>query len=142
MEVAFMMREAGLSESVKRGIPKEQCIFVARKRGNDELAPSDELFREFDQRKKLLEGQYGKGSVEAHNQAFKDCDYEHRFREGILGNPDALKKLEEICSRSRKQDLYFVCYEGPSKACHRRILLRIAEERLNAKVIVEGVEPR
>lgn len=137
-----MLREAGLSESVRRGIPKEQRIFVARNRGHDELAPSDELFREFDQKKKLFEGEYGKGSVQAHNQAFIACDYEHRFREGILGNPDALKKLEEICSRSMKQDLYFVCYEGPTKACHRRILLRIAEERFSAEVHIEGVEPR
>jgi len=49
-----MLRESGLSETVKKGIPREQCVFVARKRGNDELAPSDDLFHDFDERKKLL----------------------------------------------------------------------------------------
>lgn len=137
-----MLREAGLSETVKKGIPSEQCVFVARKRGNDELAPSDDLFHDFDSRKKLLEKEYGKGSVQAHNQAFLDCNYERRFRERIAGNPEALKKLEGICARSRQQDLYLVCYEGPSKACHRRILLRIAEERFGAKIIIDGVEPK
>jgi len=137
-----MLREAGLSETVRKGIPREQCVFVARKRGNDELAPPDDLFRDFDQRKKLLEKEYGKGSAEAHNQAFLDCRYEERFRESILANPDALKKLQEITARGQDQDIYLVCYEGASKACHRRILLRIAEERFGAEVAVEGAEPR
>ncbi|MBN1102936.1 MAG: hypothetical protein JXL84_05940 [Deltaproteobacteria bacterium] len=137
-----MLREAGLSQTVKEKIPREQCIFVARKRGNKELAPSDDLYRDFDQRKDLLEKKSGKGSAEAHNRAFIECDYERRFREGILGSPEALEKLEGICTRSRNQDLYLVCYEGPQKACHRRILLRIAQERFNAEIRIEGVEPR
>ncbi len=137
-----MLREGGLSETLKKGIPKAQCVFVTRKRGNDEIAPSDELYQEFDEKKKSLEKEYGKGSVKAHNQAFLQCHYERRFRERILANPAALKKLEEIASRSRIQDLYLVCYEGPNKACHRRILLRLAEELFSARVLVEGVEPR
>jgi hypothetical protein len=137
-----MLREIGLSEMVKKGISKEDCVFVARKRGNDELAPPDDLFNDFDKGKKRLEKEFGKGSVEAHNKAFLDCDYERRFREYILANPSALKKLEEICKHSHKKDAYLVCYEGAAKACHRRILLRIAEERFGAKVIIEGVEPK
>lgn len=50
-----MLREAGLSEMVKRGIQKDQCVFVARKRGNDELSPSESLLQGFMQRKKNLE---------------------------------------------------------------------------------------
>jgi hypothetical protein len=137
-----MLREAGLSETTKKGISKAQCIYVARRRGNDEVAPSDELFREFDDRKKMLEKEYGKGSDQAHNQAFLDCDYERRFREGLLADPAALKKLQEIALRSKGEDLYLVCYEGASKACHRRILLRMAQELFRAEVRVEGVEPR
>jgi len=41
-----MLREMGLSGTVKKEIPKEQCVFIARRRGNDELAPSDEIFHE------------------------------------------------------------------------------------------------
>ncbi len=137
-----MLRETGLSETQKKGIPRERCIYVARRRGNDDIAPSEELYREFDERKKTLEKEHGKGSDRAHNQAFLDCRYEVRFREGIVGSPEALKKLGEIALRAKAEDLYLVCYEGPSKACHRRILLRIAEERFAAKVVVEGVEPR
>lgn len=137
-----MLREIGLSEMLKKGIAKEDCVFVARKRGNDELAPPDDLFNDFDKGKKRLEKEFGKGSVEAHNKAFLHCDYERRFREYVLGNPSALKKLEEICKHSHKKDVYLVCYEGAAKACHRRILLRIAEERFGAKVIIEGVEPK
>jgi hypothetical protein len=136
-----MLREAGLSETVKKGIPRAQCVFVARKRGNDELAPPEALYRDFDQRKKLLEKEYGKDSDEAHNRAFLDCHYEERFRESILASPEALKKLREITARAQDQDIYLVCYEGASKACHRRILLRIAEERFGAKIAVDGAEP-
>jgi hypothetical protein len=44
--------------------------------------------------------------------------------------------------RAERADVYLVCYEGPSKACHRRILIRIAEERFGAPVAVDGVEPK
>lgn len=137
-----MLREAGLSETIRKGFPKERCIYVARKRGNDEIAPSNDLFTDFGARKRELEKKHGKGSDLAHNQAFLECDYERRFRQGILKNPEALKKLQAISERSRTEDVYLVCYEGTSKACHRRILLRIAEDRFGAKVVVEGVEPR
>jgi len=137
-----MLREIGLSEMFKKGIAKEDCVFVARKRGNDELAPPDDLFNDFDKGKKRIEKDFGKASVEAHNKAFLDCDYERRFREYILENPSALKKLEDISKHSRAKDVYLVCYEGTAKACHRRILLRISEERFGAKVHIEGVEPK
>jgi hypothetical protein len=137
-----MLREIGLSEMLKKAIAKEDCVFVARKRGNDDLAPPDDLFRDFDKGKKRFEKQFGKGSAEAHNKAFLESDYERRFREYILRNSSALKKLEGICEHSRTRDVYLVCYEGAAKACHRRILIRIAEERFGASVKVEGVEPR
>jgi hypothetical protein len=136
-----MLREIGLAERIKRGIPKKDCVFVARKRGNDELAPPDDLFNDFDKGKKRLEKKFGRGSAEAHNKAFLDSEYARRFREYILGNPTALEKLEEICERSHRKDVYFVCYEGAAKACHRRIRLRIAEERFGAHVLIDGVEP-
>ena len=37
--------------------------------------------------------------------------------------------------------MYLVCYEGLTKACHRRILLRIAAEEFGAQVAVDGFEP-
>jgi len=137
-----MLRETSLSEMVRRGISRDQCVFVARKRGNDALAPSDELFQDFDKRKKALERKLGKGSTEAHNRAFLESDYERRFRAQITTNPEALKKLEEISETARHHDMFLVCYEGSLKACHRRVLLRIAEERFGAEVRVEGLESK
>jgi hypothetical protein len=136
-----MLRETGLSETTGMELPKEQRIYVARNRGNDELAPGGDLYAEFDARKKQLEEEFGKRSAEAHNQAFLDCHYERRFREQIFNDPEALAKLQALCDRARQEDIYFICYEGPAKACHRRILLRICEERFSAEVIIEGVEP-
>jgi hypothetical protein len=141
MKVISMLREAGLSETVRKQIPRESCVYVARKRGNDEIAPPDELFKDFDARKKALEKEFGKGSDRAHNQAFLECDYERRFREAVMENPGALKKLEALSTRSESEDIYLVCYEGSSKACHRRILLRMAEELFRARIMLEGVEP-
>jgi hypothetical protein len=116
-----MLRETGLSEMIKKGIPRDQCVFVARKRGNDDLAPSDELFQDFDKRKKALERKLGRGSTEAHNQAFLESDYERRFRAQIAESPGALKKLGEISKKAQHHDVFLVCYEGRLKACHRRV---------------------
>lgn len=136
-----MLRETSLSGMKREGIPKDRCVFVARKRGNDEIAPSGALFLDFSSTKKVLERELGKGGAEAHNQAFLTCRYEERFRAQILGDPQALEKLEAISRRAENEDVFLVCYEGPGKACHRRILMRIAEERFGAEVLVEGVEP-
>lgn len=137
-----MLKEASVSDIRSKGIPKENRVLVNRGRGNDELAPSDDLYKDFTSIKSRLEGKSGRGSVEAHNKAFLECGYERRFREQLARNPDALEKLEEIARRAEKEDIYLVCYEGPTKACHRRILMRVAEERFSARVMVDGVEPQ
>jgi hypothetical protein len=136
-----LLREAGLSEMKRLGIPRESRVLVNRGRGNDELAPAEDLFREFDALKKSLEKELGRGSEEAHNRAFVACGYEERFRGQVTAAPAALRRLQELSERARREDVYLVCYEGPAKACHRRILLRLAEERFGAPVAVEGVEP-
>jgi hypothetical protein len=137
-----MLREASVSELRGGDIPKAQRVLVNRGRGNDELAPADELYGDFEAAKARLEGEHGKGSAEAHNAAFLESGYERRFRDQIAGDPAALARLEEIAARAAAEDVFLVCYEGPPKACHRRILLRVAEERFGAAVAVEGVEPR
>jgi len=136
-----VLREASISDIRKEGIPKDRRVLVNRGRGNDELAPSDPLFRDFTERRESLEKELGRGSAEAHNQAFVDCGYARRFREQVLGDPKAVHALERLAQRARDEDVYLVCYEGSGKACHRRILLRIAAERFGAPVEVVGVEP-
>ncbi|GAB4259036.1 DUF488 family protein, N3 subclade [Deferrisoma sp.] len=137
-----MLREASISEMKRLGISKEQRILVNRGRGNDDLAPSEELLAEFMEAKRGLERRWGKGSAEAHNRAFVECRYEERFRRQIEEDPRALDRLRALAERARTEDVYLVCYEGPEKACHRRILLRLAAERFGAPVEVTGVEPR
>ena len=136
-----MLREASISEITSKKIPKEKRVLVNRGRGNDELGPSDELFADFNARKADLEAELGKGSAEAHNRAFVDSDYARRFRAQIESDTAALAKLEEIAKRSETGDVYLVCYEGVGKACHRRVLLRIAAERFEADVEIDGIEP-
>jgi hypothetical protein len=53
----------------------------------------------------------------------------------------AMAQLEAIARRRVAEDLYLACYEGPGKACHRRILMRIAAQRFGADVQAVGVEP-
>lgn len=136
------MKETSISRMTREGIPKGSRILVNRGRGNDELAPSEALLKDLMAAKEEVEKDLGGGSDEAHNRAFLDVDYEARFRRQILENPAALAKLEGLSRRADTEDLYLVCYEGPRKACHRRILMRIAEESFGARVAVEGVEPR
>ena len=136
-----MLKEASVSDLRGGGIPRESRILVNRGRGNDELAPSDALYKDFTKSKTRLEKELGKASAEAHNRAYLDCDYERRFRLQVTQSPEALRKLAEIARRGEQEDVYLVCYEGPAKACHRRILLRIAEETFRSRVAVDGVEP-
>jgi hypothetical protein len=135
-----MLREASLSEMRSKGIEKESRVLVNRGRGNDELAPSDALFAELSAKKTELEQALGKGSAEAHNQAFSATGFDARFRTQIENDPAALEKLEAIAQRAAVDDVYLVCYEGPGKACHRRTLMRIAEERFGTQIALEGVE--
>lgn len=137
-----MLKEASISQMRTIQIPKERRILVNRGRGNDELAPSDELFARYSKMREKLEAALGKGSAEAHNQAFLDMGYEDSFRGQVLSDAAAMARLEKLSRIAEGQDIYLVCYEGPQKACHRRILLRIAEESFGARVKVEGVEPR
>ena len=136
-----MLREASISELTSKHIAKDQRVLVNRGRGNDELAPDDALFNDFRDGKRALEKELGKGGAEAHNRAFVDCGFVARFRGQIESDGAALTRLEEIVLRARDEDLYLVCYEGAGKACHRRILMRLATEKFGTEVAVEGVEP-
>ena len=136
-----MLREASISELSGKDIPRHSRILVNRGRGHDELAPSKKLFEDFNAKKRVLERELGRGSAEAHNRAFIDVRLEERFRKQLEDDTTAMAQLETIARRSAAEDLYLVCYEGPSKACHRRILMRIAAERFGADVEVVGVEP-
>ena len=144
-----MLREISTAELYETKDKKGYYILVSRYRPRwikkeeemwDEwdrnLAPSEQLLNDFKEKSK----EFGKDSIENHNKSFKSIDYEKRFRKEILNNTKALKKMESVSKDSINRDIYFVCFEGLLKACHRRILLRICEKKYGAKVQVDGVE--
>ena len=119
--------------SLKKTLPKDaEYILVMRGRGNDELAPSEELLDEFNGWKARFKP--GQGYETAYDFAWAKSDYETRFRAHIMENPKALARLRELAEQSRTRDIFLICYEAYDKPCHRKLLLRIAEEEFGAAV--------
>jgi len=119
--------------SLKNKLPKEaETVLVMRGRGNDELAPSKELLDEFNSWKARFKP--GQGYETAYDFAWDKCGYEKRFRAQIAGNPNAAAKLSALAERARNRDVFLICYEAYDKPCHRKLLLRIAEEEFGAAV--------
>jgi uncharacterized protein YeaO (DUF488 family) len=119
--------------SLKDKLPKDaEVVLVMRGRGNDELAPSKELLDEFNEWKARFTP--GQGYETAYHYAWEKCDYERRFRSEIAGNPAAIARLKALVERAKSRDIFLVCYEGYDKPCHRKLLLKIAEEKFNAPV--------
>jgi len=54
-------------------------------------------------------------------------EYENRFREQILNNPDAMALLITISEMSKIQNVRLICYEK-NPPCHRFLLIKIIEE--------------
>lgn len=102
-------------------------FIVATRTAHSVLAPSKELLSDFKERYDALSAE-GLGDVEAHNRAWDEVDYEGRFRQEMLGTPDAMAELERIKELSKVKDVYLVCYEKPPKKCHRFVLMDIIRE--------------
>lgn len=119
--------------SLKKLLPKDaEYVLVMRGRGNDELAPSKELLDEFNSWKARFKP--GQGYETAYDSAWAKSDYEKRFRAQIMENPKALARLRELAEQARTKDVFLICYEAYDKPCHRKLLLRIAEEEFGAAV--------
>jgi len=89
-----------------RNLPKEAIkIRVARP---SVLAPSKELLRDW------KEGRITWG------------EYEERYRQEILSNPKAVRKLLEIKALAEEKEVYLLCYER-EPPCHRFILIELIE---------------
>jgi hypothetical protein len=126
--------------SLKKSLPDGAgYILVMRGRGNDELAPSKELLDDFNAwRAKFKPGQ---GFDTEHEFAWAKSDYEKRFRAQIGGNPGSLARLQELAEQSHTKDIFLICYESYDKPCHRKLLLKIAEETFGAAVDHEPFVP-
>ena len=119
--------------SMKSKLPAEvETVLVMRGRGNDELAPSEELLRDFNHHKKHFVG--GCGYASDVHYAWQKSEYEKRFRAQITQDPRALARLRELAERATTRDIFLICYEGEDKPCHRHLLLQIAKEEFGAPV--------
>jgi len=119
--------------SLKDKLPEgSEAILVMRGRGNDEFAPSRELLEDFNHHKQAFSNQ--PGFPTAFHYAWKRSDYERRFKLQVKSNPSAMTRLRELAQRAGTHDIYFVCYEGYDKPCHRKLLLEIAQQELHAEV--------
>jgi hypothetical protein len=132
--------------SLKSRLPSgSEVILVMRGRGSDELARSKELLDEFNRLKEHFSTESGFAS--ASHYAWAKSNYPDRFLKQIRQSENAMARLRDISERARTHDVFLVCYEGYDKPCHRKLLLKIAEEDLGADVddspfLPESTNPR
>lgn len=106
---------------------KEEYVFVMRGRGNDELAPSKQLLKDY----KELEEKFGR------EIAWERSNYEKRFKEEILSNSKAVGLLEKFAEEVYLgSEIRLICYEK-DYPCHRFILKDLIDERVKER---EGEE--
>jgi len=118
---------------MKDKLPRNaEYVLVMHGRGNDELAPSKALLDEFSEWKAKFKP--GEGYPTAFHYAWAKSNYEARFRAEIAANPKSAERLAQLAERAKTRDVFLICYEGNDKPCHRRLLLKIAEEEFGAPV--------
>lgn len=61
--------------------------------------------------------------------------YRMRFLSEIEERPGTMNELRVLAEKSKKEDIYLICYEK-NPPCHRFILLRMAEVHFGAEVEV------
>lgn len=95
-----------------------------------ELGPPVELLDETKARADELK-QRGICDEEATNAAWKETNFEARYREYVRSDDVAQSELDDLAARVEAgETVVLVCYEGEDKRCHRRILKELLESRL------------
>jgi len=90
------------------------------------FAPSETLISEFNEIKGRLIKK-GIAEPEARKRAWKQTDFEKRFREQIKSKPDVVDRLKEIKKQAEKKDVYLYCYCGKTP-CPRFVLTDIIDK--------------
>jgi len=87
------------------------------------FAPSEELLSDFNElRWKLMKK--GIAKPEARKSAWKQTDFEKRYRKEIGSKPKVVSKLKEIKKLAEEKDVYLYCYCGKT-LCPRFVLMDI-----------------
>ena len=90
----------------------EEHVLVMRNRGNNELAPSENLLQ-----------QWKNGDITWN-------EYTKRFK-SEMENPESQTRLAKIAEQvASGKDVRLICYEGEDKPCHRHILASLVKEKL------------
>lgn len=96
-----------------------------------ELGPPEALLDEVKQRHEDLKMQ-GMCDEGAHNAAWEECSFAHRYREHLADSPAAQETLDDLVRAAETgTTIVLVCFEGESKRCHRHILVEAIESRLD-----------
>jgi uncharacterized protein YeaO (DUF488 family) len=95
-----------------------------------ELGPPAALLDAVQERRQTLKAG-GMCDEGAHNAAWEEVEFERRYREYLEGDGGAEAALAALANRVRGGgSVALVCFEGPNKACHRRLLAERLRERL------------
>jgi uncharacterized protein YeaO (DUF488 family) len=89
------------------------------------FSPSDTLLREFNEIKSKLIGERMSES-DARKRAWRQTDFENRYRQEVRSKPDVIEKLHEIKNLTAHKDVVLYCYCGKNP-CHRFILIDIIQ---------------
>ncbi len=89
--------------------------YVIRTRFNIALAPSQELLNSWKD---------GRISWQ---------EYSQEYRNEILNNTEAIKRIKELIGLSKTKDVYLISYEAPPKNSHRHVLLNIIQEFIKSE---------
>lgn len=93
-----------------------------------DLAPHKELLMDF----KAAEKELG------HDEAFDEIDYVNRFELSVVG----MLELERLLELSNDKDVYLLCHCSLNQRCHREILIDIARDLSNQKMISSAAVTR
>ncbi len=112
MEVRSIYISTGYLAKIKSYPSPEEHILVMRNRGNNELAPSEELLNK-----------WKNGEIDWE-------EYKAIFLEE-MENPESQSRLQKIAEKvAAGKDVRLICYEGEDKHCHRHILKSLVEKKL------------
>lgn len=90
----------------------EEFSLVMRDRGNNELAPGEELLNN-----------WKNGEIDWE-------EYKEIFLEE-MENPESQSRLQKIAEKvAEGKDVRLICYEGEGEHCHRHILKSLVKEKL------------
>jgi len=92
---------------------KGKFLYVMRNRGNNEVAPNEDMLRSF-KKLALIQGM----TKELWEQ------YEENYLIQIGLSPAATDWMKRVANQSLKENVVLVCYEKDSEHCHRTLLAR------------------